>query len=57
LKVPVLGLYGGADSGIPQDSVEKMRAALKTPAANRRLSSIPIRRTPFLPTTAPAIAS
>jgi len=28
LKVPVLGLYGGADQGIPQDSVEKMRAAL-----------------------------
>jgi carboxymethylenebutenolidase len=30
LKVPVLGLYGGADTGIPQESVEKMRAALKT---------------------------
>jgi carboxymethylenebutenolidase len=30
LKVPVLGLYGGADSGIPVDSVEKMRAALGT---------------------------
>lgn len=29
LVVPVLGLYGGADEGIPQDSVEKMRAALK----------------------------
>jgi carboxymethylenebutenolidase len=29
LKAPVLGLYGGADQGIPQDSVEKMRAALK----------------------------
>ncbi len=35
LHGPVLGLYGGADSGIPMDSVEKMRAALKTgsPAA------------------------
>lgn len=33
LKVPVLGLYGGADTGIPNSSVEKMRAALK--AANR----------------------
>ena len=35
LKGPVLGLYGGADTGIPMDSVEKMRAALKTgsPAA------------------------
>ncbi|HXG95387.1 MAG TPA: dienelactone hydrolase family protein [Blastocatellia bacterium] len=29
LKAPVLGLYGGKDQGIPQDTVEKMRAALK----------------------------
>lgn len=29
LKAPVLGLYGGKDSGIPQDTVEKMRAAIK----------------------------
>ena len=29
LKAPVLGLYGGADQGIPQESVERMRAALK----------------------------
>lgn len=29
LKVPVLGLYGGADQGIPPDSVEQMRTALK----------------------------
>jgi carboxymethylenebutenolidase len=29
LKVPVLGLYGGADTGIPVDSVEKMQKALK----------------------------
>ena len=29
LKVPVLGLYGGADPGIPQDQVDAMRAALK----------------------------
>jgi carboxymethylenebutenolidase len=29
LKAPVLGLYGGADQGIPAASVEKMRAALK----------------------------
>ena len=28
LKVPVLGLYGGADGGIPVDEVERMRAAL-----------------------------
>jgi carboxymethylenebutenolidase len=32
LKVPVLGLYGGADPGIPVDSIEEMKAALK--AAN-----------------------
>jgi carboxymethylenebutenolidase len=29
LKVPVLGLYGGADQGIPVDTVEQMRAALR----------------------------
>ncbi|MDD2770025.1 MAG: dienelactone hydrolase family protein [Methylococcus sp.] len=29
LKAPVLGLYGGQDQGIPLDTVEQMRAALK----------------------------
>ena len=29
MKAPVLGLYGGADAGIPNDGVERMRAALK----------------------------
>jgi carboxymethylenebutenolidase len=29
LKAPVLGLYGGKDTGIPQDTIEKMRAAIK----------------------------
>ena len=29
LKAPVLGLYGGADTGIPLESVDKMKAALK----------------------------
>jgi carboxymethylenebutenolidase len=29
LKAPVLGLYGGADMGIPVDTVEKMQTALK----------------------------
>jgi len=29
LNAPVLGLYGGADSGIPVESVERMREALK----------------------------
>ena len=28
LNGPVLGLHGGADTGIPQDTVEKMKAAL-----------------------------
>lgn len=32
LKAPVLGLYGAKDQGIPQDTIEKMRAAIK--AAN-----------------------
>ncbi len=38
LKGPVLGLYGGADTGISQDSVDKMSAALKaagTPVATK----------------------
>jgi carboxymethylenebutenolidase len=30
LHAPVLGLYGGADTGIPQASVDKMKAALAT---------------------------
>jgi carboxymethylenebutenolidase len=29
LKAPVLGLYGGADQGIPVETVERMRAATK----------------------------
>ncbi len=28
IKAPVLGLYGGADTGIPLDTVDKMKAAL-----------------------------
>jgi carboxymethylenebutenolidase len=30
---PVLGLYGGADTGIPLDTVERMKTALKTGSA------------------------
>ena len=34
LNAPVLGLYGGADTGIPLDSVETMKTALAAgPAA------------------------
>jgi carboxymethylenebutenolidase len=29
LRAPVLGLYGGADQGIPPDTIEKMKAAAK----------------------------
>lgn len=29
LKAPVLGLYGGADAGIPLDTVDKMKQSLK----------------------------
>jgi len=29
LKAPVLGLYGGKDTGIPLDTIEKMREAVK----------------------------
>ena len=35
IKAPVLGLYGAADGGIPNDTVEKMAAALKA-AGNTR---------------------
>lgn len=38
-KVPVLGLYGGADQGIPNDTVEKYFAALKA-AGNSRSSFV-----------------
>ena len=41
LKVPVLGLYGGADAGIPVAQVEALREALKSagkPCENRNLS-------------------
>jgi len=38
IRPPVLGLYGGADSGIPNATVEQMRAALK--AAGNTASEI-----------------
>jgi carboxymethylenebutenolidase len=38
LNGPVLGLYGGADSGIPVDTVDKMKAALSTGSAAARKS-------------------
>jgi carboxymethylenebutenolidase len=38
LHGPVLGLYGGDDSGIPQDSVEQMKKALATGSAAAKKS-------------------
>ena len=38
LKAPVLGLYGGADEGIPQESIERMKAALAAGPAPARES-------------------
>ena len=38
-KAPLLGLYGGADGGIPNDTVEQMEAALKA-AGNTRSEMI-----------------
>lgn len=39
LKAPVLGLYGGADTGIPLDSVDKMKAELAQGAAAAKASA------------------
>lgn len=40
LKAPVLGLYGGLDTGIPLDTVEAMEAALKQGSAAAKQSEI-----------------
>lgn len=40
LKAPVLGLYGGLDSGIPLETVEAMESALKTGSVAARASEI-----------------
>lgn len=34
LTAPVLGLYGGQDTGIPQESIESMRQAIRAANAN-----------------------
>ncbi len=44
IKAPILGLYGGDDQGIPLDSVEKMRAALKD--ANKEAEIVVYPNTP-----------
>jgi hypothetical protein len=54
LNAPVLGLYGGKDASIPQDTVETMpRFARPTP--KRRSSSTRKPITPLTPIIAPAI--
>ncbi len=40
LKAPVLGLYGGLDTGIPLETIEKMERALKEGSKAARLSQI-----------------
>ena len=52
LKAPVLGLYAGKDQGIPDDSVEKMRTALKD-AGSKSCICIPTRDTASTPITGP----
>jgi carboxymethylenebutenolidase len=44
LKAPVLGLYGGADQGIPAESINRMRAACK--AAGRQCEIVVYPDTP-----------
>ncbi len=39
LRAPVLGLYGGADAGIPLDTVDKMKSALARGSAAARAST------------------
>ena len=38
LKAPVVGLYGGQDSGIPLDTIDKMKAALASGSAAAKAS-------------------
>jgi len=41
LKAPVLGLYGGADEGIPGTTVERMRAALRKAGSSSEIVLYP----------------
>ncbi len=41
LKVPVLGLYGGKDTGIPIDTVEQMRDRLKSSSSKSEIIVYP----------------
>jgi carboxymethylenebutenolidase len=41
VKAPVLGLYGGADAGIPNESVDRMRSALKAAGKKSAIHTYP----------------
>jgi carboxymethylenebutenolidase len=41
INAPVLGLYGGADQGIPNEGVERMRAALRAAGKPSEIVSYP----------------
>jgi len=41
VKAPVLGLYGGADAGIPNDGVDRMRATLKSAGKKFEIHTYP----------------
>jgi carboxymethylenebutenolidase len=41
INAPVLGLYGGADAGIPNDTVDRMRAALKAAGKKSEIHTYP----------------
>jgi carboxymethylenebutenolidase len=41
INAPVLGLYGGADAGIPGDTVDKMREALKAAGKKSEIHTYP----------------
>ncbi len=41
LKVPVIGFYGGLDTGIPQDTIEKMREELKKGKSKSEINVYP----------------
>ena len=41
INAPILGLYGGADAGIPNESVDRMRAALKGAGKHSEIHTYP----------------
>ena len=41
LKAPVLGLYGGADAGIPNEGVDRMRAAIRASGKPSEIHTYP----------------